>query len=293
MAESADTTLVSSITYEDLKAQVTLIVTALNSISTAIDRLNATVANTNSKLDTNNTNLTTIDSTLIDKIDAVTGELAKLNTKEVDSGNSDTGSTEDVPSEEEKNAVKTSMESAISSVLDSFITYSYGSGEQDRIMFQESSFFSAGKKGQAIDFSRAFLLDYNSKSIADSEAKEYILLESNNTTTTSASTDSGSMERVKTWKESKTIQSFVVIKNNLSGECRVYFPTINSTSAVEDTTYASEKKAFDAAVSKYQEILDDQHASLAIMSAASINQGILLTEYFEQAKLLTPVYEYN
>ena len=193
--------------------------------------------------------------------------------------------------EEQINAVDETIVDSLTSVLGTFVTFKYGVERQLRLKFQSEQDFIAHEEGQSFDFTRYFVKHWD---VENTKATEFILLGASRTSNISTLAGADGLSRVTAWKDVKKVQTVVVIENTISNSCILYFPTTESVVSTESEIFVDEKKAIDSAVAKFQEILGDSYASVAVIPAESIvEQDILQTEYIEKAKLITPTYEYN
>lgn len=170
-------------------------------------------------------------------------------------------------------------------------SYNYGIDETNRIMFQRKNDFVLNRYGLPFDFTRYFVDEFVVNSTI--EIHEYALLPFESTIKTSTSDDSDQVERMKTWKDYRIIQTVVIITNKLSNESYVYLPIESDVSHLVADVFKDPKKAMDYVVSKYQEIIEEQHIGIAFVPVQSIQRGIYNEEYRTAAKSQTPVREYT
>jgi hypothetical protein len=170
-------------------------------------------------------------------------------------------------------------------------SYNYGIDETNRIMFQRKNDFVLNRYGLPFDFTRYFV----DKFVVNSsiEIHEYALLPFESTVKTSTTDDSDQVERMKTWKDYRIIQTVVIITNKLSNESYVYLPIESDVSHLVADVFKDPKKAMDYVVSKYQDIIKEQHIGIAFVPVQSIQRGIYNEEYRTAAKSQAPVREYT
>lgn len=205
-------------------------------------------------------------------------------------GDSESGEDESAPTDEEIAEYDRNIKDMSESLFHTFRMFTYGVEKQDRLMFQSFDDFTNHQEGQSFDFTRYFVDHWN---INGAKLTEYVLLGASRTSNISSSTIESGISRVTTWNDVKKVHTIVVIENAHSKTCRLFFPSQESITSLEPDVFADEKKAVDCAVAKFQDILGDKYASVAVIPAKDLQQGILQTEYIERAKLITPTYEYN
>ena len=200
-----------------------------------------------------------------------------------------TGSETPVPPEEIA-AVDAAIKTKVTDALDLIALFTYGVIEEVRLTFQQQEAFEKSKLGLAFDFSRRFVNHFVVPE--NTTVTEYAILASENTVRTSSSDDTG-LDKIRIWKDFKIIQTIVVIENSLSKTALLYYPSEDSINELVGETFVSKKKAFDYAMSKYQETLDKAYLAYSFIPVTSIAQGCYTDEYREKVKLITAEIEYN
>lgn len=184
---------------------------------------------------------------------------------------------------------KNAILNALISLVDDFVLFTLEAVLGQRIYFQTENDFLSNKKGLPFDFTRYIASHISLENV---EVKEYLILPYENTSKVSTQTGETNFDRVKTWINILFLQTLVTVTNKVDGTTYLYFPAAGSVSSYDSTTYKTKKLAIDSAVASYEKTSGTSY-SYSIIPVSSISQGITREVYREQAKLITPEYEYS